>query len=158
MGSVKDINVKVNDINFVCRSCAVIRNGDKVLFQKRKNDKYYSLPGGKIEVLETVKDALKRELIEELGVEVEVKDIVSVVENFFEFNNEKVHQYIFSYEVKLLDDKYNNLDEFEGIETLKEVIFKWFDIDELDEEFIKPNYLVKQLKSNEKSLFYTCIE
>ena len=61
MGSVKDINVKVNDINFVCRSCAVIRNGDKVLFQKRKNDKYYSLPGGKIEVLETVKDALKRE-------------------------------------------------------------------------------------------------
>ena len=158
MGSVKDINVKINDINFVCRSCAVIRNGDKVLFQKRKNDKYYSLPGGKIEVLETVKDALKRELIEELGVEVEVKDIVSVVENFFEFNNEKVHQYIFSYEVKLLDDKYNNLDEFEGIETLKEVIFKWFDIDELDEEFIKPNYLVKQLKSNEKSLFYTCIE
>ena len=151
MGSVKDINVKVNDINFVCRSCAVIRNGDKVLFQKRKNDKYYSLPGGKIEVLETVKDALKRELIEELGIEVEVKDIVSVVENFFEFNNEKVHQYIFSYEVKLLDDKYNNLDEFEGIETLKEVIFKWFDIDELDEEFIKPNYLVKQLKSNEKS-------
>ena len=158
MGSVKDINVKVNDINFVCRSCAVIRNGDKVLFQKRKNYKYYALPGGKIEVLETVKDALKRELIEELGVEVEVKDIVSVVENFFEFNNEKVHQYIFSYEVKLLDDKYNNLDEFEGIETLKEVIFKWFDIDELDEEFIKPNYLVKQLKSNEKSLFYTCIE
>lgn len=158
MGSVKDINVKINDINFVCRSCAVIRNGDKVLFQKRKNDKYYALPGGKIEVLETVKDALKRELKEELGVEVEVKDIVSVVENFFEFNNEKVHQYIFSYEVKLLDDKYNNLDEFEGIETLKEVIFKWFDIDELDEEFIKPNYLVKQLKSNEKSLFYTCIE
>ena len=158
MGSVKDINVKINDINFVCRSCAVIRNGDKVLFQKRKNDKYYALPGGKIEVLETVKDALKRELIEELGIEVEVKDIVSVVENFFEFNNEKVHQYIFSYEVKLLDDKYNNLDEFEGIETLKEVIFKWFDIDELDEEFIKPNYLVKQLKSNEKSLFYTCIE
>ena len=158
MGSVKDINVKINDINFVCRSCAVIRNGDKVLFQKRKNDKYYALPGGKIEVLETVKDALKRELIEELGVEVEVKDIVSVVENFFEFNNEKVHQYIFSYEVKLLDDKYNNLDEFEGIETLKKVIFKWFDIDELDEEFIKPNYLVKQLKSNEKSLFYTCIE
>lgn len=158
MGSINDINVKINDINFVCRSCAVIRNGDKVLFQKRKNDKYYALPGGKIEVLETVEAALKRELKEELGVEVEVKDVVSVVENFFEFNNEKVHQYIFSYEVKLLDDKYNNLDEFEGIETLKEVIFKWFNINELDEEEIKPDYLVKQLKNNEKSLFYTCIE
>ena len=156
MANINDINVKINKVNFVCRSCAVIRDGDRVLFQKRKNDKYYALPGGKIEVLETVEDALKRELLEELGVEVEMKNFFSAVENFFEFNGEKVHQYIFSYEVALLDDKYIYLEEFDGIEKDKDVIFKWFNINDLNVEFIKPDYIVNQLKNKEKNMFFTC--
>jgi len=158
MGNINDINVKINNINFVCRSCAIIRNENKILFQKRKKDKYYALPGGKIEVLETVKEALKRELKEELGVEVEVKNIVSVVENFFEFNSEKVHQYIFTHEVILLDDKYKDLKEFEGIEKDKDVVFKWIDVNDFDKSIIKPDYVVEQLKDNKTNLFYTCIE
>jgi len=41
MANINDINVKINKVNFVCRSCAVIRDGDRVLFQKRKKDVFY---------------------------------------------------------------------------------------------------------------------
>lgn len=161
MGKITDINVKIAGIDFVCRSCAVVVNDDKILFQKRKNDKYWALPGGKIEVLETTKDAVRRELQEELDIkDISVGDVVSVTENFFEWDGNRVHQYIFAHKVTFNDDKYNDIEGvFDGVEEGKDVVFTWIKKDDLENTPIKPDYVVDQLLKLDNGVqFSTCIE
>lgn len=161
MGSVKDINVDIQGVSFVCRSCAIIENKDKILFQKRKGDKFWALPGGKIEILEKTKEALMRELKEELGIEdISVGEVVSVTENFFKWDGKQVHQYIFTHKVHINEDKYNSIeDEFEGAEIGKNVIFKWIKKSELKNENIKPDYIVDQILNMKNTvIFSTCEE
>jgi len=68
---------------------AVILFDDKILCVQRPKNKFsyisekFEFPGGKIEDGETKKDALKRELIEELNIVPEIKDLFLTV----------VHQY-----------------------------------------------------------------
>ena len=58
-------NNRITDIR--CRG--VILNNDKILVVKHSKDNpYYALPGGHLEWGESVKDCIKRELIEELGI------------------------------------------------------------------------------------------
>ena len=133
----------------------------KILFQKRRNDKYWALPGGKIGVLETTSEAITREQKEELDItEITVGDVISVTENFFEWNGNKVHQYIFAHKVTFNDHKYNDIEgTFDGSEKGKDVIFTWVKKEDLVNTPIKPDYVVDQLLNTENGIqFSTCIE
>ena len=61
---------------------AIIKtNDDKIVLVKRKNPPYkgwWALPGGIVEYGETVEEAVKREVKEETGLEVEIEKLVNV--------------------------------------------------------------------------------
>ncbi len=60
---------------------AVVERNDEILLIKRKNPPFedrWALPGGFVEYGETVEKAVKREVMEEAGVEVELKGILGV--------------------------------------------------------------------------------
>ena len=63
--SKKDLRLMIGDVKFSVRAAAVLKKDNKILFQQKKGDKVWALPGGAIEVLERAKDVLKRELEEE---------------------------------------------------------------------------------------------
>ncbi len=151
----RDINIRIEDYIFYARAVAIIINGNKILFQKRRKDEFWALPGGKIEVGETTSETLRRELEEEIGLKnFKVDKVCTVSEYFFEFGEDKIHQYIFGHKVYIdEDEEILKQDKFSGIETDADLIFEWFDIDELDKKPIKPDFLVEQLsKINEKEL------
>lgn len=160
MNKNNDINIKINEVNFCCRSCAIITNDDKILFQKRKNDKFWALPGGKIEILETTKDTIARELKEELDIkDIVIGNVISITENFFEIDGIKVHQYIFTHKVESKDINYNNKKGiFKGKED-KDILFTWIKKENIAKTPIKPDYLINQILNNNKDIeFYTNIE
>lgn len=72
----------------------IIMNNDKLLIQKRKGTKlwpgYYALPAGHIDVGENQYEALIREAKEELGIEINPKDIINsyvvLRRNYFEID------------------------------------------------------------------------
>ncbi|SFS43894.1 8-oxo-dGTP diphosphatase [Zhouia amylolytica] len=70
--------------------CAIIYRDDKVFIARRKQGKSmaskWEFPGGKIEENESEVEALKRELIEELGMSVDIhKKLGSNIHNYDDF-------------------------------------------------------------------------
>lgn len=142
-----DIQFKIDDIIFNCRAVAIIICDDKILFQKRKQDEFWALPGGKIRVGEMSKETITRELKEELGlVSFNVSDVATVSEYFFEFDKDKYHQFIFGHKVSVLNNEWIlKKEEFAGIEEQENLEFRWFELNELETAPIKPDFLKEQL-------------
>ncbi|MCP4704738.1 MAG: NUDIX domain-containing protein, partial [candidate division Zixibacteria bacterium] len=57
---------------------AIVWNGNQLLVVKDRISSGYKLPGGYIDANETIKDALKREVIEETGIKVEFESIANI--------------------------------------------------------------------------------
>lgn len=60
-----------------------------------------SLIGGRVEMLESSDCAIKREVKEELGEEVEINKTLWIVENFFEYEKKNYHEISTIYLVRL---------------------------------------------------------
>lgn len=147
--SKRDIRLMIDDVKFSARAVGVLKKNNKILFQKRKGDEFWALPGGAIEVLERAKDVIKRELEEEIGLkDVEVIRPLWFVEYFFKFNDLDQHQYIIGYLLNIDDNnEIVNKEEFDGIEEGKNIIYKWININKLSEAKVKPDYLKEKLVS-----------
>lgn len=157
----KDIKLRIEDYSFNCRAVAIIMIEDKILLQKRVNDKYWALPGGKIQIGEESNKAIYRELKEELGIDNIINSkLINVMENFFQFGSEKVQQYIFTYRVYLDGyDKIINNDSFSGIEEDKDLMFRWFSVKDISSDMLKPDYVREQLlELDDIKPFGICIE
>ena len=90
---------------------AIIREGDRVLATQRGYGEFegmWEFPGGKIETGEERVEALKREIGEELAVEIEVEELVCTVEYDYPNFHLTMHCYFCSIangEVELLEHK-----------------------------------------------------
>lgn len=149
---MQDINILVDNIRLNCRAVAVISDGERILLQKRKNDKFWALPGGKIAILEKSEETIKREIQEELDLKkFKVNNLVGVSEHFFEFGGEKCHQYIFMYKVDVERSEWiYEKNEFDGAEKEKDLVYKWLNINELKTTPIKPDFIASQILNMDK--------
>lgn len=90
-------------------SAALVKNGKgEVLLVKKKSGEW-GFPGGFIEPYESGMDALRREMLEEVGVEIEAIKLYGIYTsskyNFEYKNGDKVHPMILFFECKLQLDK-----------------------------------------------------
>ncbi|WP_066502793.1 NUDIX domain-containing protein [Abyssisolibacter fermentans] len=71
----------------------IIKNNMILAIKHRKGegDIYYTLPGGGQNSSEELSNALQRECFEELGVKVEVKDIIFVCEYIADYHESSIH-------------------------------------------------------------------
>ena len=97
-------------------------------FDKVKNETFYRCLGGGIEFLEKGKEALKREFLEEINVDIIVKDFLGISENIFTCQGKRAHELILFYSIEIPDKNYQ--EEYKVIDDHGETIAKWIDIDE----------------------------
>jgi len=75
-------------VSTILVAAAIIVEGGRVLLTQRKRGSHlegmWEFPGGKVEEGEDPKDALARELREELGIDIDVGDIVEVTFHKYE--------------------------------------------------------------------------
>lgn len=119
----------------------LFNNENKILIDNRKEEGLegangkWEVPGGKIEFGESPEDAVKRELLEETGYNVKVKDIVPYTNvSLWEYSDYMQHTVIFFYICELIDD--NNID----IQDKRVNTYKWASSDELEKyDFLPGN-------------------
>jgi len=121
-------------------TAGVIEKDGKILIAKRKSGKCigasWEFPGGKLEEGETLEKCLKRELKEELDIEVEVKDCIA--SSIFSCNDLEIE--LIAYRVKYLSGELKLIDHEE---------VKWVSPDELSKyEFTLPDIPIVEKVSN----------
>ena len=97
-------------------------------FDKVKNETFYRCLGGGIEFLEKSEEALKREFLEEINVDIVVKDFLGISENIFTYQGKNAHELILFYSIEISDENYQ--EEYKVIDDHGETIAKWIDINE----------------------------
>ncbi|HDO41835.1 MAG TPA: NUDIX domain-containing protein [Candidatus Bathyarchaeota archaeon] len=88
---------------------AVVQKGNRILLIRRANEPgkgLWSIPGGLVEVGETLRDAARREVEEETGIKVEIGEIIDVMENIIrdEEGRVKFHYVLIDFKAAPISD------------------------------------------------------
>ena len=73
-----ETSVPANSAQFRIAVSALLFEEHRILLAHRSDIDWWNLPGGGMELGETVEEAVKREVLEETGLEVEVEQLVGV--------------------------------------------------------------------------------
>lgn len=133
---------------FSFRIVAVCIDDGYVLLHRADYENFWSLPGGRAEILETSPTTVVREMEEELGVTVSVRRLLWVVENFFTLESRRFHELGLYYLVDLpFGSPYlNKAEVYTGLEEdVAPLTFKWFPLESIDEVKLVPSFLTSSL-------------
>ena len=148
-----DVKIDSEEGKFKFRVCGILKVNDKYLTVKIQDNDFYCLPGGHVELGEDTDSAILREMQEELGYEVKIVKLVSIIQNFFKTKDNRVfHElgYYYIVEPKNLDEV--NLNDYVISENDKGKIvrleFKWFTLEQLQKARFLPEVLKNQLNNS----------
>ncbi len=145
-----DLTLDIEEYKLNIRAACLIKHNNKILFHKNNKSNHYCIIGGRIEIGENSEETIKREIMEELGKEIEITGYIATIENFFEMNEKKYHEYMFIHQAEFKDEKdkeiLETLNNCEGKDYLK---YEWIDVNKIDEYPIKPQILKDIIKQNE---------
>ncbi|GMK45722.1 ADP-ribose pyrophosphatase [Paenibacillus glycanilyticus] len=136
---------------------AIIIQDEKILLTVNKDDDglFYLCPGGGQEHSESLRQAVIRECLEEIGEEVEVQDLVCIREyigrNYID-GDPGMHQVEFFFECNLVSP--NPTFEHVSVPDDHQVGVEWVELSRLDEIRFYPSELGVRLKNKDKSKRY----
>ncbi len=116
------------DMEIIVR--ALIVRDRKILVCQTEGREYFFLPGGHVEFNETMRQALRRELYEELGAILKDIQFIGGIENLFDQDGVRHHEISF---VFIAD-----IDLKEVVSKESHVSFYWFPMDKFVESNIVP--------------------
>lgn len=142
-----DITFTHDNMRFKYRASALIIENDHILLQNF-ND-YWTPPGGKVQMLEDSKTALKREVLEELCTDIDVVQCAIFIEQTYHLQERSFHElgvYYFCHSKSLWDRGMSIV----GNENGEDLEYRWFPINEIDKINIQPAILKEKLLDENK--------
>jgi ADP-ribose pyrophosphatase YjhB (NUDIX family) len=143
---------KRNLKNFKFRvSCyGVLKRKDELLVQRHPKLESYGLPGGGVEIGESLKNCLIREFKEETGLKIKIGQLLTVTEDLFTYEGEDSQSVLITYEVSrvggtmLQDGNHGDTGEV-----------KYIKLSMLNKHSIQRVFwpIIKKLKNNQNMMF-----
>ena len=132
---------------FRYRAVAIIIEKDHVLFAGNERESYYYSIGGGVHIGESAEEAVKREVLEETGVEYEVERLAFIHENFFDgdgtLEGRECHEIALYFLMKPRGTQELNSNSY--TQGVKENMY-WLPIDKLNEYRAYPTFFREKLK------------
>ena len=125
----------------------ILNEKRQLLLQQRNKEPeigYWSIPGGKLEWMETFEAAVKREVKEECGVDIKVEKLLGICDHIVK--EEKQHWVSPNFLCKIING------EPKIMEPTKHIDMKWFNLEELPEKLtITTKNAIKSYKAIKKN-------
>ena len=121
----------------------LFRNGHRILvseaYDSSKGDYYCRPLGGGIEFGEHSRDAMLREVREEIGAEVENLELIGVLENIFIYEGQRGHEVVFVYDAEFIDKSLYERNELHGYESEIDANFvaRWQSVEEIKQSNVR---------------------
>ena len=121
----------------------LFRDGNRILvsegFDSSNQNDFCRPLGGGIEFGEHSRDALLREIREEIGAEVEGVELLYVLENIFLYEGRRGHEVVFVYDAELSDKSLYGRGEIHGYreEAGAGFVARWRSLAEMEENNMK---------------------
>lgn len=141
MVDVYDLETKLlkkrnlRDFKFRVGAFGILKKENKILVERHPLSHKYVLPGGGVEIGETIAQGLKREFEEETGIRVKLERLFFVNEHMFTLRGEDAQGVFIYYEVQKIGGKL--LKDGNGEDTAE---VRFMDIDKLSEDNIQKTY------------------
>ncbi len=138
------IHFKTPEGVFNHRVAAVVIDDGYLLLHKSEKDDFWSLPGGRLELLEDSKTALEREFLEEVNEALQVERMLWIVENFFDYEAKQFHElgmyYLATLANKEAELRHKSVSHV-GYEPALKLIYKWFKLEDVKDMRVFPSFL-----------------
>lgn len=150
-----DITFKTEQGRFNYRVCGMIIHDNKILAMHDERSPYYYLPGGRVQLGETVEDAVLREIREELEIGAAIVRPLWFNQGFFteEVSGEQFHEICIYF---LMDISHTDLlskgKQFVLNENNHRHTFEWLEFDRLKDEYFYPIFLKEKIWELPKTL------
>ena len=142
-----DITIDVEEYKLNVRAAGIIIHNNKILTHRNTKSDHYALIGGRVEIGEDSEATLKREIMEEMGKEIEITGYISTIENFFEMDSQKYHEIMFVHKAEFKNEKDQEIEEtIKNIEGKDYLVYEWIPLEKIDEYPIKPEVVKEILK------------
>lgn len=148
-----DLTLNTGPGIFNHRVAAVILQNNSLLAQKNTKTGAYYLVGGRIRFGESSREALVREVREELAITVTDFLPLWINECFFIDEGKKFHEVGMYYLVDIHSTNFNNYETvFKTQEKNRTNTFEWLDITKLDKVKLYPEFIKEEIKYAGKNL------
>lgn len=142
-----DITIDVEEYKLNVRAAGIIIHNNKILTHRNTKSDHYALIGGRVEIGEDSETTLKREIMEEMGKEIEITGYISTIENFFQMDSQKYHEIMFVHKAEFKNEKDQKIEEtIKNIEGKDYLVYEWIPLEKIDEYPIKPEVVKEILK------------
>lgn len=143
------IIVDTGDVRFTYRVSGIALHDGHVLLQRCQSENCWFPPGGRAELLESARDTLRREMREEMGVEVQVERLLWVTENFFGHRRKAFHELCLYFAMSLPPEPqfYAKDTPIIGEEEGVSIVFHWLPLKMLANITLYPAFLRDELSA-----------
>jgi ADP-ribose pyrophosphatase YjhB (NUDIX family) len=133
-------------MRFTYRVGAVVIRHGHVLLTRNLSEDYWFTPGGRVEIGESARAAIEREITEELGVRGRIERLLWSNENFFKMGEISYHEIALYFLVTLPDGAHADLSaKFHCEEGGTGFEFAWHRVDALGGIRLVPGFLINAL-------------
>ena len=136
-----DLTLDVGEYKLNIRAAVVITHNGKVLAHRNLNKGHYALIGGRVEIGEDSEKTVKREVMEELGKEIEITGYVSTIE---------YHEILFIHKGEFVDEDDKKIEHtLKNLEGKDYLQYEWLELDKIEEYPLLPQAAKQVLKEKD---------
>lgn len=139
----------VDGARFNYRVAGIALRDNQVLLNCLEGENYWFLPGGRVDMGESSREGLRREMQEELQEEVQVGQLLWIAEDFFTSESGKAyHELGFYYRMDFSPEAsiYKIQEVLLATDGHTRLVFQWVPLTELEHIVLYPPFLIQGLQ------------